>query len=351
MVSSTFITAENNDHLRKLIDEAVEDKGIHCDLNHIDVSEITDFSETFSQHPLFDGDISRWNVANATDMTQMFRNSKFTGDISRWDVSKVVRFDSMFQNSAFNGDLSQWSTVSATEFDFMFFHSQFNGDLSKWNTSCVTSMYSMFAHSPFQGHVSSWDTSCVTDMTGMFEGTPFNADVSNWSTGSVTNTRGMFKNSAFNGDVSRWDTRSLTEAHSMFEGSPFSGDLSSWQLPRLNLAKSRDMFPMGFVGTPPFIGAAFNDRLRRYHDLHGGTQALTDYLERTPFNRVHFDIAAHSPRKPQGISKKDWAWARNMGEVGRSLGMDAFALERYALSQYGQPSTTPESAVFAFEAP
>ena len=38
---------------------------------------------------LFDGDISKFDVSNVIDMTNMFCASKFNGDISKWDVGNV----------------------------------------------------------------------------------------------------------------------------------------------------------------------------------------------------------------------------------------------------------------------
>jgi surface protein len=47
----------------------------------------------------FNGDISRWDVSNVTDMKEMFYDGKFNGDISRWDVSNVTNMKEMFNSS------------------------------------------------------------------------------------------------------------------------------------------------------------------------------------------------------------------------------------------------------------
>ena len=44
----------------------------------------------------FNGDISKWDVSNVSDMSDMFSVSKFSSDISKWDVSKVTDADNMF---------------------------------------------------------------------------------------------------------------------------------------------------------------------------------------------------------------------------------------------------------------
>jgi surface protein len=47
----------------------------------------------------FNGDISKWDVSNVTDMSNMFSNSLFNGDISKWNVGDNVRSTDMFLGS------------------------------------------------------------------------------------------------------------------------------------------------------------------------------------------------------------------------------------------------------------
>ena len=54
------------------------------------------------EESLFNGDISKWDVSNVTNMSGMFRESQFTGDISEWNVSKVTDMSEMFLDSQFN---------------------------------------------------------------------------------------------------------------------------------------------------------------------------------------------------------------------------------------------------------
>jgi len=89
------IIAKNNKHLNYLINQEMKKNGPNCDLNHIDVS-------------------------NVTNMSYMFFNSQFNGDISNWDVSKVTDMYGMFYNSSFNGDISNWDVSNVTEMGFMF---------------------------------------------------------------------------------------------------------------------------------------------------------------------------------------------------------------------------------------
>lgn len=121
---------KTKDELRKFIKDEVNRQGPDADLNHIDVSKITDMSGLFYCPGSIEGPgldvrnikINKWNVSNVTNMSGMFAGCwYFVGDISSWDVSKV------------------------TDMSFMFkYCSHFVGDLSKWDVSKVVDMSSMF---------------------------------------------------------------------------------------------------------------------------------------------------------------------------------------------------------------
>ena len=109
----------NKQHLQKLIEQEVSIHGNECNLNHLDVSAVTDMSEIFLISK-FNGDISKWNVSNVKDMTCMFDNSSFNGDISNWDVSKVKDMNFMFLGSKFNKNLDDWKPCKLKNKDDMF---------------------------------------------------------------------------------------------------------------------------------------------------------------------------------------------------------------------------------------
>ncbi len=99
----------NKEELKKIIENRIQTEGPECDLNDIDVSDITDMSDLFKGSE-FNGGISEWNVSNVTNMSHMFEgvyvkekckyiDNPFAGDISRWDVSNVTNMNHMFSGN------------------------------------------------------------------------------------------------------------------------------------------------------------------------------------------------------------------------------------------------------------
>ena len=122
---------KTKDELKKIIIQRIKEDGLECDLNDIDVSQITNMGNLFNAFDKkifknFNGDISRWNVSNVDDMSCMFFNcEKFNCDLSKWDVSNVKDMGAMFYNCY-----------------------KFNCDLSNWNVSNVEEMYNAFHMCP-----------------------------------------------------------------------------------------------------------------------------------------------------------------------------------------------------------
>jgi len=59
----TMLNPANKEELKKIIENSIQTEGPECDLNDIDVSDITDMSGLFNGSK-FNGDISKWNVTN-----------------------------------------------------------------------------------------------------------------------------------------------------------------------------------------------------------------------------------------------------------------------------------------------
>lgn len=168
--------------LKSVIYDEIARLGYLADLNHIDVSQVTDMYGLFGDGRKyggyytapFNGDISRWDVSSVTDMSYMFVDAPFNGDISKWDVSNVAEMRGLFSCGEFNRDISNWDVGSVTDMYHMFFHSHFNRNISRWDIRNVTNMYEMFAGSDFMlgGNIATWGVDPEKVNTdGMFKGT------------------------------------------------------------------------------------------------------------------------------------------------------------------------------------
>ena len=153
-----FLKIENKAELQKIINNCISIFGVNCDLNWIDVSEITDMSELFVKSK-FNGDISKWDVSNVTNMARIFEDSKFNGDISEWDVSNVRDMSNMFFCASFNGNIEYWDISNVVRMSHMFEFSKFNGDINFWNPASITKrIYAsqVFNYSPLENNFPIW---------------------------------------------------------------------------------------------------------------------------------------------------------------------------------------------------
>ena len=200
-------------------------------LNWLDVSGITSMSSLFSGEPAvngdnehddiynnYNGDISKWDVSNVTNMSKMFMVSKFNGDISNWDVHNVWNMSAMFKdNNSFNQDISKWDVHNVLDMSAMFSNTRFNGDISKWDVSGVQDMSHMFQYSLFNNNISRWNVSNVTNMNSMFdEAYRFNQNISKWDVSNVTDMNNMFNRTPFNQNISKWNVSNVDTFYGIF---------------------------------------------------------------------------------------------------------------------------------------
>jgi surface protein len=180
------------------------------------------------------GHIRGWDVFHVTNMSNLFKGTRFNDDITTWDVSNVTNMSGMFKHaSTFNGDLSKWNVSRVEDMSHMFSGAiNFRGsNMNNWTVTSVTNMSSMFKHaSKFNDDISKWNVSRVTDMSHMFhwaakfEGVGLNE----WTVVSVTNMHSMFKRaSRFTGALSKWileldrdGRRGKVNTLDMFTGTP-----------------------------------------------------------------------------------------------------------------------------------
>ena len=278
----------NNNEIHSLVTNCVKILGDNCNLNWIDVSNVTNMSKLF-ENSTFNGDISNWDVSNVKNMQRMFAWSNFNRDISKWHISNVNDMQRMFAWSNFNSDISKWNINKECNTIRMFYHGSINNEYKpkgvliseSFNFDAVDkqkkriNVYSRFfdiLEKPYKTITQedkefielltlpdnfykvqskdilisiiekyikifgdncnlNWiDVSNITDMRYIFYNSKFNGDISQWNVSNVTNMQGMFSNSKFNGDISQWDVSNVTNMYCMFALAEFKGDISQWNV-------------------------------------------------------------------------------------------------------------------------
>ena len=86
-------------------------------------------------------DMSGWDSVQKKDQGFRYQFPTFNGDISKWETGQVTDMGNMFRGcSAFNQDIGSWNTAQVTSMGYMFYYaSAFNHDISKWTGTAATS--------------------------------------------------------------------------------------------------------------------------------------------------------------------------------------------------------------------
>lgn len=226
--------------------------GIGCE-NLID-SSATDIQGFFAICPLFNVDISGWDVSNVVVFQYMFQGcTSFNQDISSWDMSSAEECRAMFENcTSFDQDISSWVVSNVSNFREMFDGcTSFNQDLSSWDVtgtgnaaSSATGLHGIFENcTSFDQDLSGWNVSFNKTFTSMFQNSGMTHNLNSWNTSSGILFSATFFNCPFDHSLENWNMSSAFSANNFLNNTTIS--LS-------NKAKTL----VGIMGNNPAVGVS-----------------------------------------------------------------------------------------------
>jgi len=199
-----------------------------------DVSHL--FASTRSSYaPLFNEDISGWDVSRIENMESMFSGAtNFNQPLRAWNTSNVKNMAGLFADAhEFNQDISMWDTSNVVNMTYTFGRAlKFSQPLNDWNVAKVQTFQAMFEQAyKFNQPLDKWDTSSALQMGRMFHyATSFNQPINSWNVSQVVSLYGMFLVAkSFNQPLDLWKPDQAKYMNQMFSrAETFDQDLCSW---------------------------------------------------------------------------------------------------------------------------
>ena len=222
-------------------------------IEDLDTGNVTRMLGMFSYCGIESLDLSKWNVQNVTDCSEMFASatSLTTLNLKGWKADSLTQLGSMFEHceSLKAVDVSGFNTSNVTDMNGTFCgcSSLKKLDISNFDTSKVTCMSIMFAEmSELTAlDVSKLNTSNVVEAARMFAGCSklTTLDVSNFKTSKMTDMWAMFADcsSLKSIDISAFDYSAVTMLAAMFTR---CDNLQTIKLGKLNAPQLKDMSEM-----------------------------------------------------------------------------------------------------------
>jgi hypothetical protein len=232
-----------------------------------DTSTCQSFKGMFESSTNFDQNINSWYMVNATDVSDMFKNTSYNKPLDKWfkktnGVSYSIENTSgMFEgNSSFAQSLNDWDVSTIENCSNMFKNTTYNRPMWKWKTNSMKNLSGMFeGNSSFDQNLNNWNASTFEDTSNMFKDTSYNKPLDKWFkktdgvSYSIENTSGMFENNpSFNKGLNDWDTRTITDTSNMFKNTSYSQSLEDWFKTDPNISYSIKNISGMFEDNPVF---------------------------------------------------------------------------------------------------
>jgi surface protein len=186
-----FIIEKNNNSMELYdISEYKMNSRVVIDISNLDISNILDLSNTFSNMEFFNQNINNWNISKVINMHEIFSNAEsFNQPLDKWDTTNIINMSGVFYYCKFfNQNINNWNTSNVADMSNLFSYAlSFNQPLNNWNVSNVTNMTRMFNDAKsFNQPLYKWDIVNVTNMESIFDNCiSFDQDVSDWNFNKV----------------------------------------------------------------------------------------------------------------------------------------------------------------------
>ena len=311
-----------------------------------DTSTCQSFKGMFESSTHFDQNINDWYMLNATDVSDMFKNTSYNKPLWKWfkkqnGVSYSIKdVSGMFEgNSSFAQSLNGWDVSTIENCSNMFKDTTYNKPLSKWETDSMKNLSGMFeGNSSFAQSLNDWDASTFEDTSNMFKDTSYNKPLDKWfkkQDGVSYNIKylsGMFKgNAAFNQNISSWDTSTCQTFKGMFESSTnFDKNINSWDM--LNATDVSDMFKNTSYNKPLVkwfkkqngVSYSIKDVSGMFEGNSSFAQSLNDWdvstiencsnmFKNTTYNKPMWKWKTDSMKNLSGMFEGNTAFKQNIG--------------------------------------
>ena len=208
-----------------------------------DTSTCQTFKGMFESSTNFDKNINDWNMLNATDVSDMFKNTSYDKPLSKWfkkqnGVSYSIKdVSGMFEgNSSFAQSLNDWDVSTIENCSNMFKDTTYNKPMWRWETDSMKNLSGMFeGNTAFKQNIGNWDSSTFEDTSNMFKNAAYDKPMWKWfkpssnKTYSIKNVSGMFEgNTEFKQNINSWDTRGIEDSSRLFKDTAYNKPMWKW---------------------------------------------------------------------------------------------------------------------------